>query len=218
MKNASKVLLIASTFILSQQSHADTAFGIGIGTLGGKLQLAQSLTKNTTLRIEYNGADYDTDGETSDVDYDLDLELSSAGLLFDWHLLNNSFRITLGGLYNDNGISAVSSLGNSSFEVGNMNFTAAQVGRLEGDIEFDTFAPYLRIGWGRAVHKGYSFSVDIGVVMQGDPDANLSSIGGTLSNNALLLNEIEAEERELQDDLDDFDLYPVISLGVSYTF
>ncbi|MBL1294616.1 MAG: hypothetical protein COB61_012210 [Thiotrichales bacterium] len=218
MKNTIKTLFVASTLFISQQSFADTAFGIGVGTLGGKLQLAQSLTKNTNLRLEYNGANYNTNGATSGVDYDLDLELSSVGLLFDWHLLNNSFRITLGGLYNDNGISAVSSLGNSSFEVGNMSFTSAQVGRLEGDIEFNTFAPYLGIGWGRAVHKGYSFNLDIGVVMQGNPEVNLSSIGGTLSNNTLLLNEIEAEERELQNDLDNFDLYPVISLGVNYTF
>ncbi|NOX27767.1 MAG: hypothetical protein GXP21_06220, partial [Gammaproteobacteria bacterium] len=73
MKNTIKTLLVASTLFISQQSFADTAFGIGIGTLGGKLQLAQSLTKNTNLRLEYNGANYNTDGETSGVDYDLDL-------------------------------------------------------------------------------------------------------------------------------------------------
>lgn len=210
--------LIATLSLASPTIYAETSFGIGVGTLGGKLQLAQSLTRNTNLRLEYNGANFDTDGETDGVDYDLDLELSSAGLLLDWHAFNNGFRLTFGGLYNDNSINAESSLGNSSFEVGNTVFTAAQVGQLQGNVEFDSFAPYLGLGWGRSVHKGYSFSLDLGVIMQGSPNVELQSVGGTLSNSSLLLSEIEVEERELQNDLDDFDLYPVISLGVGYTF
>lgn len=212
------LILAVSTALICQQIYADTSFGIGAGTLGGKIQLAQSLTRNTTLRLEYNGANHDINGETNGVDYDLDLELSSVGLLFDWHAFSNSFRFTLGGLYNDNSINAASRLSNTTFEVGNMMFTSAQVGRLEGDITFKSFAPYLGFGWGRAAHEGYSFNLDLGLVLQGNPETNLRSIGGTLSNNAILLNEIETEERELQDDLGDFDLYPVISLGVSYTF
>ncbi|PCH63159.1 MAG: hypothetical protein COC09_06495, partial [Gammaproteobacteria bacterium] len=66
-------------------------------------------------------------GETNGVDHDLDLELSSAGLLFDWPALNKSFRFTIGGLYNDNSISAISSLSKGNFEVDNMTFTSAQV-------------------------------------------------------------------------------------------
>ena len=212
------LLFAASLSLFSHQAIADTSFGIGIGTLGGKLQLAQSLTRNTNLRLEYNTATYNTDGETNGINYDLDLELSSAGLLFDWHTFGNGFRFTLGGLYNDNSIGATSNINNGSFEVGNMTFTSAQVGRLEGDVRFDTFAPYLGLGWGRAVHKGYSVNLDLGVVFQGSPRADLRSVGGTLSNSPVLLNEIEAEERELQNELDGFDLYPVISLGVNYTF
>ncbi|MBL1432546.1 MAG: hypothetical protein COB94_003765, partial [Gammaproteobacteria bacterium] len=87
-------ILATSTTLISQQSYADTSFDVDVGTLNGKIQVAQSPTRNTHLRLEYNDANYDTNGETNGVDHDLDLELSSAGLLFDWPALNKSFRFT----------------------------------------------------------------------------------------------------------------------------
>ena len=213
-----KIALSGLLLLISSYSVADTSLGIGLSTLGASAKLAQSLSENINLRLEYHGASYDTDGATDGVNYDLDLDLSSVSLLFDWHTLNNGFRVTLGGLYNDNRFSASSNLNSANLEVGDMTFTSAQVGQLQGDISFNSFSPYLGIGWGRAVHQGYSFNFDLGVVFQGKPDVDLRSIGGSLSNNALLLNEIETEERELQDDLGIFDVYPVISFGVTYTF
>ena len=213
-----KITISSLLLLISSYSMADTSLGIGLSTLGANIKLAQSLSHNINLRLEYNGASYDTDGATNGVDYNLDLDLSSIGLLFDWHALNNGFRVTLGGLYNDNRLSANSNLNGANLEVGDMTFTSAQVGQLQGDISFNSFSPYLGVGWGRAVHQGYSFNFDLGVVFQGKPDVDLRSVGGLFSNNALLLSEIETEERELQDDLDIFELYPVISFGLSYTF
>ncbi|MBN4073847.1 hypothetical protein JYU18_01160 [bacterium AH-315-E07] len=207
----------AAIALLPQISYADTSLGLGLGTLGGKIQLGQSLTKNTNFRLEYNVANYDGDGETDGVDYDVDLELNSFGLLFDWHAFGNGFRVTLGGLINDNRLSARSNI-NGDVEVGDVTFTSAQVGQLRGDVTFDSFAPYLGLGWGRAVTKGWNFIADVGVAFQGSAEANLRSEGGTLSNNPILLNEIDREERELQNDLDGFEVYPVLSLGINYTF
>ena len=71
---------------------------------------------------------------------------------------------------------------------------------------------------GARVADGLSVSLDLGVVFQGEPEVNLQSVGGSFSDNPLLIAEVEREEQELQDDADEFDLYPVISLGLSYRF
>jgi hypothetical protein len=139
-------------------------------------------------------------------------------LLLDWHAFDNGFRFTAGALANNNEITAESKISGATVEVGDSVFTSDQVGRLEGDISFDSLAPYLGIGWGRAVADGLSVSFDLGVVFQGEPEVNLQSVGGSFSDNPLLIAEVEREEQELQDDADEFDLYPVISLGLSYRF
>ncbi len=214
--NTLSALLVTS--LLAIPAQAATGLYSGVSSLGLQLGVAQSLTDQLSIKLAYSGASYDADGETDGVDYEYDLDLSSVSLLLDWHVFDNGFRVTAGALANGNEISAESKISGATIEVGDTVFTADQVGRLEGDIEFDSLAPYLGIGWGRALGEGFSVMFDLGVAFQGEPEVDLRSVGGTFSNNPILIAEVEREEQELQDDAEDFDLYPVISLGFSYRF
>jgi hypothetical protein len=203
---------------MSSNSYAGTAVGVGGSTLGYQVALSQSVSENVNLKLTYNTASQSFDGETDGVNYDYNFEFESTSLLIDWHVFGGGFRLTTGALINDNEIFAQSDISGLTLEVGDMVFTSAEVGRLEGDISFDSYAPYLGLGWGRSISDGFSFSFDLGVVFQGEPTVNLQTVGGTLSDNSLLLEEVEREEQELQDDANDFDVYPVISLGLFYNF
>jgi hypothetical protein len=61
-------------------------------------------------------------------------------------------------------------------------------------------------------------SLDAGVVFQGSLDVALTSTGGSLSGDPDLQAALAAEEAQLEDDIDEFDLYPVLALGVGYRF
>ena len=78
-------------------------------------------------------------------------------------------------------------------------------------------APYLGLGWGRRTSEknGLRFSVDAGVFMQGQSTTALSieNPNGVISD-----QDIEQARTELQETLDDFDLYPVLTLGIGYSF
>ena len=218
-----KLLSISAFFytvsvLMSSNSYAGTAVGVGGSTLGYQVALSQSVSENVNLKLTYNTASQSFDGETDGVNYDYDFEFESTSLLIDWHVFGGGFRLTTGALINDNEIFAQSDISGLTLEVGDTVFTSAEVGRLEGDISFDSYAPYLGLGWGRSISDGFSFSFDLGVVFQGEPTVNLQTVGGTLSDNSLLLDEVEREEQELQDDANDFDVYPVISLGLFYNF
>jgi len=203
---------------MSSNSYAGTAVGVGGSTLGYQVALSQSLSENVNLKLSYNTASQSFNGETDGVNYDYDFEFESTSLLIDWHVFGGGFRLTTGALINDNEIFAQSDISGLTLEVGDTVFTSAEVGRLEGDISFDSYAPYLGLGWGRSITDGFSFVFDLGVVFQGEPTVNLQTVGGTLSDNSLLLDEVEREEQELQDDANDFDVYPVVSLGLFYSF
>jgi len=218
-----KLLSISAFFytvsvLMSSNSYAGTAVGVGGSTLGYQVALSQSVSENINLKLTYNTASQSFDGETDGVNYDYDFEFESTSLLIDWHVFGGGFRLTTGALINDNEIFAQSDISGLTLEVGDTVFTSAEVGRLEGDISFDSYAPYLGLGWGRSISDGFSFSFDLGVVFQGEPTVNLQTVGGTLSDNSLLLEEVEREEQELQEDANDFDVYPVISLGLFYNF
>ena len=218
-----KLLSISAFFytvsvLMSSNSYAGAAVGVGGSTLGYQVALSQSVSENVNLKLTYNTASQSFDGETDGVNYDYNFEFESTSLLIDWHVFGGGFRLTTGALINDNEIFAQSDISGLTLEVGDTVFTSAEVGRLEGDISFDSYAPYLGLGWGRSISDGFSFSFDLGVVFQGEPTVNLQTVGGTLSDNSLLLEEVEREEQELQDDANDFDVYPVISLGLFYNF
>ncbi len=204
--------------LLPMAGQAETAVGGGISTLGLNLTVAQTLTDDVTLRVSYNGATYDFDGNTSGIDYNYGFDFSSIGGLVDWHVFGTEFRITLGAISNSNEVTANSKDLAGVIEVGDQTFTSAEVGRLEGKIDFDKLAPYLGIGWGRAADRGWALLFDLGIAMQGDGDADLRSVGGTFSNDPRLLAEIEREELELEEDLEDYDLYPVVGVHLLYTF
>ena len=110
-------------------------------------------------------------------------------------------------------------LGRSVQEIGGVTFTEAEVGTLKGTAELGSSAPYLGLGWAWGLADGgLAFSLDLGVLFQDSPDIELSSTGGTLSDEDALQDALADEEAQLEDDLDQYDLYPVVSLGVLYRF
>ena len=218
LKFLSMPVILAVSALTSSSSYAETAIGVGGSTLGYQVGLSQSISENVNLKLTYNTASRSFDGETDGVNYDYDFDFESAGILIDWHVFSGGFRLTAGALINNNEIYAQSDFSGINVEIGDESFLIDDVGRLEGDISFDSYAPYLGLGWGRSIADGFSFVFDLGVVFQGEPTVNLQAVGSTLSDNSSLLEEVEREEQELQDDVNDFDVYPVVSLGLFYSF
>ena len=122
-------------------------------------------------------------------------------------------------MLNGNELNMKATGSNTSYDIGDTTYTASEVGTLTGNVEFNSFAPYVGIDFGNSVTKSkeFGFMFDLGIAYQGSPDVSLSATG-TLSNNATFKEELRKEEKALQDDLDNFTIYPVISLGVTYQF
>lgn len=204
------------------------AEGIAIGAQAGTLGLGASLTvglsEQWNVRGLVSGFSYDFDDEASDIDYDFDLDLGSIGAMVDWHPGGSGFRLSAGAFVNDNAVSGVGRpVPGSTVEIGDEVFDAADVDRAEADLSFDDIAPYLGIGWGNAVgpDKRLGLSLDVGVLFQGAPQADFRAFaaeGAPAGVQDLLDQEIAREEENIQDDLDGFEFYPVVSLGLSWKF
>jgi hypothetical protein len=199
--------------------EGDYAFVIKAGTLGLSLEGIARLNPKVNARLGVNAFEYDYSGTESDIKYDFDLELFSVSALFDWHPFGNSFRTTIGLLFNQNSLDMKAKPA-GSFEIGDSTYTAAQVGTLSGELEVEEASPYVGIGWGNALGREQKWTVylDLGVVYQGSPKVNLASTGGSLSSDPTFQANLVREEQNLEDDLEEFKFYPVIAFGIAYKF
>ena len=86
-------------------------------------------------------------------------------------------------------------------------------------IDFIDIAPYLGLGWDTSFgkNKGFGFLFELGAIYQGSPKVDLSA-DGPISSNPTFQIELAKEESNLQSDFDEFKVYPVIAIGLSYRF
>ena len=220
MKRIPMIGLIISGVFFASMSHAE-GIGVGakVGTLGFGLEITKGFTPSINGRIGFNSFGFDASGTESDIDYDADLNMESVAALVDWHPFSGGFRATAGLLLNNNKLEMTAKSA-VSYDIGGTTYTPAEIGTFGGTVDFNDVAPYVGIGWGNAVEKGQrlTFAVDVGVLMQGSPNVDFTASGGTLSTDPTLLADLATEEAQLEDDLNDYDLFPVISLGLAFQF
>jgi len=207
--------------VISSNSWAESGrFGVAVkaSTLGAGVELITRITPNINGRLGGNAFSYDYDGTESNIQYDLELDLRSVSAILDWHPFSGGFRLSGGVLLNNNEVNAVATP-TGSYDIGGITYNAAQVGTLSGKIDFNSVAPYAGLGWGNALGKDKRWGLvfDLGVVFQGSPNVNLTA-NGTSAGDPAFLARLAQEEQELKDELDEYDMYPVVSLGVTYKF
>ena len=215
------LLMLLAIGLLGENVDAeDGSFALAAkaGTLGFGLEGIARLNSRLNAKAGVNAFEYDYDDTESDVEYALELELLTFSLLLDWFPFENPFRISAGLLINQNGLN-LNAKSTATYTIGEDTYSLAEVGSLNGELDFNDAAPYIGIGLGNPFGSegNWSFAVDAGVMFQGSPDVDLSA-DGTLANNASFLADLAREEENLQSEIDEYDMYPVISVGISYRF
>ena len=182
-------------------------------TLGLGGEFTTAVTSNINARIGINALDLDFERELDDIEYDIGLDFSSFSALLDWHIFDSPFRIS-GGVLSMNHKLDLSASGTGVQEIGGITYDWSEIGTLSGSVEIDNVAPYVGIGWGNPLtgDKRWGFTCDFGVAFAGSPDVALSATGPVASA------DLERERRDIEDELEDFKFYPVISISFFYRF
>lgn len=200
-------------------------------TLGLGLEADYIISDTLSVRVQVNQYDYDDTFDEDGIEYEGALELSSVGALVDWHPFGGGFRISAGGFNVDNEISGVGS-GVGTYQIGDEEYTVDVGDTLQVTSTMtlgDGFKPYLGIGWGHSPANtgGLLLSFDVGILFQGSPEVDLDARGTAedpfgnpvdFSTDPTVQAEVRKEERNLEDDLKEFDLYPVVSIGIGWRF
>lgn len=201
------------------QAGGDFALGVGGGTSGASLEAQYRFNDVVYLRASANTLSFSADTDVDDISYEGDLDFSGAGAFVDLHPFSNSFFLS-GGAYFGTKEVGLSATPTAPVTVGDTTFTPDQVGRLEGDASFEDTAPFIGLGYDNTFtgdgHWGFRFMA--GAALFGSADVSLASVGGTLSGDPTLQEEIAKEEARIEDDVEDYQVYPIVSVGFNYRF
>ncbi|PAX57041.1 hypothetical protein [Brunnivagina elsteri] len=210
----------------SNQKASGWAVTPEAGTLVFGAFITKSLTSNLNARVGLNTASIALAGyqkRKNEVTYDANLNLFNVSTLVDYHPFKKSgFRVTGGLVFNDNNLEGKARIKDGvTFEYDGNRYTNKDIASVKAKVSSsNNIAPYLGIGWGNAVKPGkrWGFSANLGVVFSGSPQVDLDAniVNDSLSEQ--INRDLRVEEKELEDDLNGFKIYPVLSLGVSYHF
>lgn len=222
-------LLSATAFACSMTSTMAQAeilaLGVKAGTLGLGIEVVAQASDRFNLRLQHTKFSRQitksSTGGSSDLEFDLDVDLGATTALLDFHPLAGSFRLTAG--YGNNANQFVgAAVPNGSYEIGDNVYSAADVGTVNGRIDFKSSAPYLGFGWGNAFDGdgGFAMNLDIGVFLQGAPQVHIST-SKQLSDptaQALLQQNLNKETANFEEDSKALKAWPVLALGLTYLF
>ena len=241
---AAGALALAGSAV-AKDDGATLGVSLEASTLGAGISLGMPVGQRFNLRGVYHAYTYELD-EIEDAEsgatYDGELDLSSAGLMVDFHPFKGAFRITAGFASNGNQINlaGVASPG-STYEVGNCTFESdpSDPLRIDGTVEFASSAPYVGIGWGGNLHadSGFFMTLDLGVLMSGSPDTSLRGQGSARNTNAGQVAEcgstitytdvssypefqqaVQDAEDDVNEETKDYELWPNVAIGVGWRF
>ncbi|MBN1377765.1 MAG: hypothetical protein JXA04_00865 [Gammaproteobacteria bacterium] len=203
-------------------AHAGS-MGLGVGA-------AMQLTRNINMRVGLNQWKYDVDIDDEDgLEYNAELDLDNQYAMIDFFpSRNGGFHVTAGMYFNDNNVTGTARVINSGeSQIGNSDALAGTVAT--GKMTFDGEAGYLGVGWGNTFSRGlFHFGFDLGVVYQGSPKADLivalpaglaEICAVTPSTNGCISDEdITLEEQQLEDEVSDYDLHPLLQATFGFSF
>lgn len=202
-----KLALAVTGMVMATMAHAD-GFGVDakIGTLGYGAEIGYRFNDYLGLHTGINTGTYDFDKEDAGIDYSYGMDFDTLPILIDWYVFGGGFRLTGGFVSNDNKLSGKAS---GALDIGDGTYTTTAT----SDISFDKSSTYVGLGWGGvpSSRNGFGMSFDLGVLIHGSPKATLSAAG-------VSPDDLAQEQASLNDDLKDFKYWPVISLGIGYTF
>lgn len=214
--------LCATILALSPTAAHATEFNVGVtaGTLGIGPEVGFRPLPFIGLRANASFLSVSDNVSSSGVNYDGKLKLKSYGVMADVYPFGGGLRLSGGLRVNKNRIGlGANLLAGETINIGDMEYTTAEIGTLNGNIRTKDLAPVATIGYVSRLVPWLALGIEAGVMFQGSPRiTDLQSTGGSLSDSAALQAQLDAEQQEIEDDIDVLKYYPVLQLTALFRF
>lgn len=219
-------LLAEETTVADLTLTEDSSFNVGFkaGTLGVGLDISKAINEDISLRLNINGFVYNTTDDSLfsyAIESDKEYTLQTVGLLMDYHLLQ--LRVTAGAYLNNNKIVyKAKPEGINELNFNGTYYGLDQIVKSDTTITFDNIAPYIGVGWGNNTNRrGWNVTLDVGLLYHGEPNVDIDvtindSVPSAVEDS--INAAIEVEEKIQEEDYSSFPFYPVVMVGINYSF
>jgi len=192
----------------------ESRFSVGItgGTLGIGPEVSVQASRKIGVRASATFLSVSKEFEGDSLTYDGKAKLKSGGVMVDFRPTGGGFRLSAGARINGNRATATATPA-GPVDIDGTIYTPAQVGTVNGGLDFKNLAPMLTLGYS-GTNKGLRFSIDAGAMFQGNPRVqNFTASGGGVS-----AADLAAERDSVQQDVDGYKVWPVLQIGLGYNF
>lgn len=187
-----------------------------VGTTGIGVGYSYSINDKFAIRADLNYIGFGVNKDINDLNADSDLSMFNFGVFADYSPFNSGFFLSVGALIGDNSLkSTIKPSGNLTtitINGKNYNYDITQ-DKLEFEAKYDTFRPYVGLGY-KSQSRGFGFFADAGLAY-GKAKASYK-VTENLGN--LAGNDIKKEFDDFQNDLNDYKVFPILKIGISYRF
>lgn len=189
-----------------------------IGTLGIGADLNRSIVPRVlNLRVGASFYKYSTDSfKDNGINYKADLKLGAVPIALDVFPFKNGFRLGGGAVINLAEVDGIGQTTTGTFTIGDHQYTSASIGQLRAVLKANRVAPYFGIGFNNPIKRSghWGFFADLGMMYWGKPSVKLTATNTVPQLQA----DIDRETQEINNDIKDYKIFPVIQLGLSYKF
>lgn len=217
-------LLVAVTaacaaFASSAQDGRRFALGAQAGTPGAGVQAQFAPNGYLVLRASYDALKWDADDTYRNIAYDGEIDFRSPGAFVDLHPFRNALFVSGGAYFGKRGVD-LDATPPENVRFGGQTFTSEQIGDLTGRIALQDTAPFLGLGYDDTFTHARRWGVRLlaGAIFGDPPRVSLRSTGGTLSDFPLFQARVALEERAIQEEVDRYEILPVVQVGLNYRF
>jgi len=210
---------VSVTPAVAQEQTSQFAIGVSAGTLGIGPEVTVRVSPLLAVRgnATFLGFGHSVDGD--DIEYDGNLKLASVGATVDVHPFRSGFRISGGARYNKNKVKLTATPGaGESVQLGGRTYTGSQIGTLRGSVRVKEFAPTLTLGYTGGGTQGLNFGIDAGVMFEGKPRIRNLRATGPIAAEPLFQDALQREEQDIRDDIEKYDIFPIVQLSIGYAF
>ena len=193
------------------------AVDVKAGTLGVGADLNRSIVPRVlNLRVGASFFKYSTNFTDKGIDYKADLKLGAVPIAVDVFPFKNWFRLGGGAVINLTEVDGTGQASTGSLTIGGHQYTLESIGQLNAVLKANRVAPYFGIGFNNPIKRSghLGFFMDLGVLYHGTPAVKLT----TTKTIPQLQADIEKQTQDVNNDIKDYKLFPVVQLGLSYKF
>ncbi len=231
LERSANLLVSDNAEAISEQSQAQKLKNWSVipnvSTLGIGGSVVGKIAPQLNGRVGVNAFGFDLTYEETLGSYDAEVDLFNITTALDYYPFKKSgFHTSIGVIYANNNADGVASASDIfDVNIGGLNFGVDDLVDVNAEVETSrNFAPYLGIGWGNPIARNWGIWANVGVMFPGSPQVELAPnykfdpdiLPANLQQD--IQDALDEEERAIEEELDRFNVYPIISVGLTYSF